>query len=112
VGLSDNESFYMVMAEAMASKNATIITDYPTITGVAGCNKQVMISQEREEYSKPLIVDPYNTAQVAEAMYTLATDPDRREAIGARNRIIARDYTVQHSTDTLIAQLRQRGMLQ
>ncbi len=108
VGTSDNESFYLVMAEAMAMGNGVIGTNYPTIRSVSGYDQPCFKDRGLDTYARPQIINPKNPSEVAQSM-TAFLDPYYRELNGVRNRKMAASYTNWQSTVILTEELHNRS---
>jgi glycosyltransferase involved in cell wall biosynthesis len=111
VGPSDNESCYLVLQEAMAAGNAVVATDYPTIRDTSRFDmRSITGDPEFDSRHAPQLIDPRNTTQFALALDKYRNKEDRL-GNGERNAWAALEYTVRRSTDTLLAQLRQKGII-
>lgn len=112
VGFSDNESFYLVLAEAMAARNSSVLTNFPTIRAVSGYERTLYGELPWfDEVGKPQMIDPYHNGDAGQALFNLAVNHDYRQVNADRNRLVAEAYTVDNSVNILLEQLKSRGLL-
>ena len=90
-----NESFGIVLLEAMASGKALVASDIPGYRAVV------------EHGADGLLVPPGDAPALADALATLLRDPARRLAFGARGRAKAEGYGWPAVTDRLEAYYRE-----
>jgi glycosyltransferase involved in cell wall biosynthesis len=94
MGTSDNESFYLTLAEAMAVGNA-----------VSGFDDRVYDYEENQldMDSRPILLNPNNPSEIAQAMETYR-DERQRLMNGDRNRLVAMNYSSLSSAEIFTAQ--------
>ena len=88
---SGNESFGIVLIEAMASGRAVIASDIPGYRSVV------------QPGENAVVVPPDNVPALASAIVELTQDPARRERLGRIGRECALEFSWPHVTDQIEA---------
>lgn len=92
---SGNESFGIVLIEAMASGRAVVASDIPGYRSVINPGENAVA------------VPPGDVQALAEAIAALALDPDRRRRLGCRGHERAQEFSWPRVTDRIEAVYRQ-----
>jgi phosphatidylinositol alpha-mannosyltransferase len=92
---SGNESFGIVLVEAMAAGKAVVASDIPGYRSVVTPGED------------GVVVPPGDVEALAEAVADLAQDPERRRALGERGRRRALEFSWPRVTDQIEALYRQ-----
>jgi phosphatidylinositol alpha-mannosyltransferase len=89
---SGNESFGIVLVEAMASGRAVVCSDIPGYRSVVN-----------PELKNGVMVPPGDVEALTHALVALVNDPERRVLLGARGRQRALDFAWPRVTDQIEA---------
>ena len=93
---SGNESFGIVLVEAMAAGRAVVCSDIPGYRSVVS-----------PDLKNGVMVPPGDPRSLADALVALANDPERRVLLGARGRQRALDFAWPSVTDRIEAVYRE-----
>lgn len=88
---SRHEGFGLVVAEAMAAGLPVVVSDVPGVREVAGA-----------EGDCGYLVDPFDSAAIAERLQRLAENPALRGSMGARGRERARRFDIQETVNQYV----------